>query len=167
MVSLHYFEIRVASGEGRPWFFDVTEDILSHIRTSAVANGIVVVSTHHTTCSILIQEAAFDLTASGLETLQQDFVDILERISPPQPDDGGFYLHPGPQAIEFAAAHGEDLRGARNTDAHLRSGIIGRSEVIPIIDSGPDLGNFGRVYLIDFDQTRPRERTVGLTVIGE
>ncbi len=30
-----------------------------------------------------------------------------------------------------------------------------------------DLGQFGRIHFIDFDQTRARERTVQVMVIGE
>lgn len=30
-----------------------------------------------------------------------------------------------------------------------------------------DLGEFGYIYFIDFDQTRARERTVQITVLGE
>ena len=30
-----------------------------------------------------------------------------------------------------------------------------------------DLGEFGRVYFVDFDQTRARRRTVQVQVIGE
>ena len=77
------------------------------------------------------------------------------------------YLHPGPEALAFAAEHGEDARGCHNTDAHLRASIIGRSETVVLLDSKLDLGEFGHVYFIDFDQTRARERTVQVMVMGE
>ena len=63
--------------------------------------------------------------------------------------------------------HDEDARGCHNTDAHLRSSIIGRSETIVVEDGVPDLGEFGFIYFIDFDQTRSRTRTVQVMVIGE
>ena len=77
------------------------------------------------------------------------------------------YLHPGEKAIIFADEHGENLRGCHNTDAHLRSSIIGRRETIVLMDGKMDLGEFGFIYFIDFDQTRARERTVQVQIIGE
>ena len=77
------------------------------------------------------------------------------------------YLHPGPKALTFAAEHGEDARGCHNTDAHLRSALVGRSETVALINGEIDLGEFGYLYFIDFDQTRARKRTVQITVIGE
>ena len=44
---------------------------------------------------------------------------------------------------------------------------MGRSETIVIDGGSLDLGEFGFIYFIDFDQTRARERTVQVMVIGE
>jgi len=54
-----------------------------------------------------------------------------------------------------------------NTDAHLRSVIMGRSQTIPVVDGRMELGEFGRIYFADFDQTRARERTVMVQILGE
>ena len=125
-----------------------------------------VVYSHHTTCSVITQECAFDMSMTGLETLQQDLVNVMENIIPTQRSEG-MYLHPGHKALVFAEEHGEDNRGCHNTDAHLRSSIIGRSQTIVVEDGQMDLGEFGFIYFIDFDQTRARERTVQVMVIGE
>ena len=104
---------------------------------------------------MIIEEEAFDLCVTGLKTLQQDFVEMLSRFAPDCTREG-IYLHPGKKAIEFAAEHGEDLRGCHNTDAHLRSALVGRSVSIAIRGGEADLGQFGQVYFIDFDTTRAR-----------
>ena len=44
---------------------------------------------------------------------------------------------------------------------------MGRSQTIVVEDGQMDLGEFGFIYFIDFDQTRARERTVQIMVIGE
>ena len=93
-------------------------------------------------------------------------MDVFEAIVPTCRREGQ-YLHPGPKALKFAEEHGEDARGCHNTDAHLRSSIVGRSETIVIDGGSLDLGEFGFIYFIDFDQTRARERTVQVMVIGE
>ena len=145
---------------------DVTDAVKAIAARSGMKDGIVVVYSHHTTCSVIPQECAFDMSMTGLETLQQDFVELFEQILPTQRKEG-MYLHPGPKALAFAAEHDEDARGCHNTDAHLRSALVGRSEVIAVYDGEMDLGEFGYIYFIDFDQTRARERTVDIIVMGE
>ena len=116
--------------------------------------------------SVITQECAFDMSMTGLETLQQDLVDVMDKLAPLCTREG-LYLHPGPKALAFAEEHGEDARGCHNTDAHLRSSIIGRSETIVIVDGQPDLGEFGRIHFIDFDTTRGRKRVAQVMVMGE
>lgn len=159
-------EIKLVSKDRAITFHNITKEIKKAVDESGIKNGIVSVYSHHTTCSVITQEQAFDLSVTGLETLQQDFVEALEKIMPDCKREG-IYLHPGPKAIKFAAEHDEDLRGCHNTDAHLRSAIIGRSENITLIDGNIDLGDFANVYFIDFDVTRGRNRTVQVTVLGE
>ena len=106
------------------------------------------------------------MSMTGLETLQQDLVNVMDKMVPECKYEG-IYLHPGPKALAFAEEHDEDARGCHNTDAHLRSSIIGRSETIVIDDGEVDLGEFGFVYFIDFDSTRARTRTVQIMIIGE
>ena len=76
-------------------------------------------------------------------------------------------MHPGPKLTEFAAEHGEDKPQTLNTDAHLRSAFLGRSETIVVKKGEPDLGKFGHVYFVDFDQTCAREREIQIQLIGE
>ena len=159
-------DFKVQSDEKICTFHDVTEQTREIAARSGIRNGIAVVYSHHTTCCVITQECAFDQSVTGLETLQQDLVDILDDIIPVCRHEN-IYLHPGPKALEFAEAHGEDARGCHNTDAHLRSSIIGRSETIVMADGKLDLGDFGRIHFIDFDQTRARERTVQVRVIGD
>ncbi len=158
--------VQVQSDGGRPTFHNVTEAVRNVIANSGIRNGLVSIYSHHTTCCMITQECAFDMSMTGLETLQQDFVEVMEQIIPTCRKEG-MYLHPGPKALKFAAEHGEDARGCHNTDAHLRSALVGRSETIPLIDGEMDLGEFGFLYFIDFDMTRARRRTVQVTVIGE
>lgn len=147
-------------------FHDVTDVTKEAVKNSKIKNGIVVVYSHHTTCCVITQECAFDESITGLETLQQDLVNIMDDIIPVCKHEG-IYLHPGPKALKFAEEHDEDARGCHNTDAHLRSSIIGRSETIVLIDGVLDLGEFGHIHFIDFDQTRARQRTVQVMIIGE
>ena len=159
-------EISVQSNDQVCTFHNVTDKAREIVKRSKLQNEIVVVYSHHTTCSVITQECAFDMSMTGLETLQQDLVDVFEKLVPTCSREG-IYLHPGPKALKFAEEHGENARGCHNTDAHLRSSIIGRSETIALIDGEMDLGEFGYIYFVDFDKTRARQRTVQITVIGE
>ena len=164
MVNRESFKVQ--SNDKFCTFHNVTAQAKEVLARSGIKNGILVVYSHHTTCAVITQECAFDMSMTGLETLQQDLLEAFEQIIPTQRKEG-MYLHPGPKALEFAEEHGEDARGCHNTDAHLRSSIIGRSETIVDEDGVPDLGEFGFIYFIDFDQTRARTRTVQIMVIGE
>jgi secondary thiamine-phosphate synthase enzyme len=159
-------EIHLTSDNRAVTFHDVTDAVRGIVARSGLCSGIAVIYSHHTTCCVITQEVAFDRSMTGLETLQQDFVDMLEKIAPVCRREG-MYLHPGEKALTFAAEHGEDAFGCHNTDAHLRSALVGRSETIVVIDGKLDLGEFGHVYFIDFDQTRGRERTVEVQLLGE
>ncbi len=158
--------VKVQSNDKVCTFHNVTEAANEIVKRSGIKNGIVSVYSHHTTCCVITQEAAFDVSMTGLETLQQDFIEAFESFMPVCRKEG-MYLHPGPKALKFAEEHGEDARGCHNTDAHLRSALVGRSENIALIDGKMDLGEFGYIYFIDFDTTRARTRTVQITVIGE
>ena len=157
---------QVQSNHRAVTFHDVTAQVKEIAAKANIQNGIVVVYSHHTTCSVITQECAFDMSMTGLETLQQDLVNVMEKMIPECRYEG-MYLHPGPKALKFAEEHDEDAWGCHNTDAHLRSSIIGRSETIVIDDGEADLGEFGFVYFIDFDDTRARTRTVQVMIIGE
>jgi thiamine phosphate synthase YjbQ (UPF0047 family) len=146
---------------------DITDDVAASLEASGITSGVAVVSSPHTTCSVLIQEASQDTTHRGLEFLMQDLVDVLRRIAPDCVVEGQQYLHPGPLLTADVRARGEEAWWGLNTDAHLRSVLLGRSESVPVVDGGLALGEFGRVYFADFDQTRGRNRRVLLTFIGE
>jgi len=150
----------------RPTFDDVTERVEKILADAKIKEGIVVVYSQHTTCSVMIQEAADDTNYWGTELLMQDLVTALEKIIPTCRTEGQ-YLHPGPKHIEAAKGREELPSWSLNTDAHLRSVIMGRSVTIPFNDGKMILGEFGRIYFADFDQVRARERFVRVQIIGE
>ncbi|MBE6636970.1 MAG: YjbQ family protein [Ruminococcaceae bacterium] len=157
---------RVESNHRAVTFHDVTDKVKEIAARSGIKDGIVVVYSHHTTCSVITQECAFDTSMTGLETLQQDLVNVFENWIPTCRYEG-MYLHPGKKALDFAESVGEDNFGCHNTDAHLRSSIIGRNVTIVTVDGEMDLGEFGRIHFIDWDQTRGRTRTVQVMILGE
>jgi len=158
--------LKLLSTGQRPTFHTITDEVKAIVRRTEVQSGICVVYSRHTTCAVMIDEDSIDKSYAGLSYLQQDLTDVFEKIIPRCRKEGQ-YMHPGPEMAIFAAEHGEDKPGTLNTDAHLRSSIMGRSETIPIVDGEMDLGEFGHIYFVDFDHTRARERQVSVQVIGE
>jgi len=150
----------------RPTFEDVTGRVQEILGKSGIRNGILVVFSQHTTCSVMIQEASDDVNYWNTELLMQDLVNVFENIIPTCRTEGQ-YLHPGPRHIVAAAGRDELPSWSLNTDAHLRSIIMGRSESIPLVDGSMTLGEFGRIYFADFDQVRARERVVRVQIVGE
>jgi len=154
------------TSDRRPTFHDVTDQVEAALARTGIRNGILLVYSQHTTCSVLIQEASDDVDYWGTDFLMQDLLAILERLAPTCRTQGQ-YRHPGPKHIEAALARGEHPAWSLNTDAHLRSVLLGRSQSVPVVDGHMMLGEFGRIYFADFDQTRGRERTVRVQVVGE
>jgi secondary thiamine-phosphate synthase enzyme len=161
-----FHETLKIQSERIPAFHDITDRAQMAVDGSGVRDGILVVYSQHTTCSVLIQEDSDDVNYWGTKLLLQDLVNVLETIIPTCRTEGQ-YLHPGPEHIEHAIRRNEHPSWSLNTDAHLRSIILGRSESIPIIDGKLELGDFGRIYFADFDQVRDRERTVRFQIVGD
>jgi len=156
----------VISTPARQEFFDITDELSALVAESGVSEGVVVAYTQHTSCCILIQEESEDVTYFGTQLILQDTLNTFAKIVPPTRHEGQ-YLHPGPIHIKNAA----DLRDEHpswglNTDGHIISSILGRSETVPVHEGVAVLGEFGRVYFGDLDAVRERERTVFLIAMG-
>ncbi len=164
-MSVYHESFKIQS-DTRPTFHDLTREVEEVLKRSKIRNGILLVFSQHTTCSVLIQEASDDVNYWGTEFLMQDLTNVLERIIPTCRTEGQ-YLHPGPEHIKAAARRNELPCWSLNTDAHLRSVIMGRSQSIPVSDGAMLLGEFGRIYFVDFDQVRARERNVRVQIVGE
>lgn len=165
-MAVHHAAISVQS-HARVTFHDVTADIRVLLEASGITAGLALVSSPHTTCSVIIQEESHDTTYLGVEYLMQDLTDILRKLVPDCSAEGQYH-HPGPQHIAAAIRdRAEEAWWSLNVDAHLRSVILGRSETIPVINGALALGQFGRIYFADFDQMRSRERQVIVTFMGE
>ncbi len=164
---MFYHEHFTIQSDRRPTFDDVTDNTIQIHKKSNIKNGILTVYSQHTTCSVLIQEQSDDVNYLGTQFILQDMVNGLEKIFP-KCNTEGQYLHPGPLHIKIAdEERGEEAFWSLNTDAHLRSVMLGRSVTIPIENGELQLGEFGRIYFADFDQVRARQRIVRITVIGE
>ena len=165
MVIHHSFKVK--NDMNKQKFYDITDKVKEAASQTNVKNGLILVYSQHTTCSVITQEECHDSISDGTKFLLQDFLEVLDNIIPKCLREGQ-YLHPGPKHIEVATKElNEDPTWSLNTDAHLRSCLIGRSETIPLIDGKVELGDFGRIYFIDFDTVRRRERNVHIQIVGE
>jgi secondary thiamine-phosphate synthase enzyme len=164
-VTVFHDKIKIIS-DRRPTFHDLTDEVIRIVKNCQIKDGLVLVYSQHTTCSVLIQEQSDDVNYWGEQFILQDLVNVLEKIIPTCRTEGQ-YLHPGPKHIEIAKRErGEEAFWSLNTDAHLRSVLLGRSVTVPLINGEMQLGEFGRIYFADFDQVRARERLARVTVIG-
>jgi len=162
-----YHETFNIQSDRRVTFHNVTADAEAVLRRSGIRNGTLMVYSQHTTCSVLLQELSHDVDYTGTELLMRDLVTVLEGVIPTCRTEAQQYRHPGPKHVEYAVSLSEDPAWALNTDAHLRSVILARSQTVPVWDGAMVLGRFGRVWFVDWDQTRARERTVWVQVMGD
>ncbi|PPF81442.1 secondary thiamine-phosphate synthase [Pseudoclavibacter sp. RFBJ3] len=151
----------------RQEFFDITDEAQTFLAELGARNGLLTAYTAHTSCTVFLQEESEDVTYYGTQLILQDTLNVLAKIAPPTRHEGQ-YLHPGPIHIKNAAALRDELpEWGLNTDGHIISSILGRSEVIPVVDGAAVLGEFGRIYFGDLDGVRPRTRVVHFQFMGE
>jgi len=150
----------------RQEFFDVTTQFEEFVAGTGVRDGLAVAYSAHTSCCVVLQEESEDVTYYGTQLLLQDTLNVLAKIAPPTRHEGQ-YLHPGPVHIRNAAELRDELpEWGLNTDGHIISSLLGRSETVPLVDGALVLGEFGRVYFGDLDSVRARTRTVHFQVLG-
>ena len=157
------FEIETPA---RQAFFDVTTQFEEFVAGTGVRDGLAVAYSAHTSCCVVLQEESEDVTYYGTQLLLQDTLNVLAKIAPPTRHEGQ-YLHPGPVHIRNAGELRDELpEWGLNTDGHIISSVLGRSETVPLVDGALVLGEFGRVYFGDLDSVRARTRTVHFQVVG-
>ena len=123
----------------REMLVDITSQVKAVVGRSGVQNGLVNVYAQGATGAIMIQE-------NWDESVQTDVVNLLQKLIPQ-----GVWLHDAQDG---------------NGDAHLKSGLIGPSETIPLIDGQLGLSTWQNIFFCEFDGPR-KQRQVVCTVIAE
>ena len=115
---------------------DITGLINQVLSQNNWQNGILIVFSPHTTAGITINEGADP-------AVSRDILVTLTRLIPKQGD----YLH---------------LEG--NSDAHLKTSLIGSSVQVIVEDKTLSLGTWQKVFLAEFDG--PRKRKIWLKFLS-
>ena len=133
-------------------FVDVTGDLLDLVDRSEVRNGMALVYSPHTTCSIVINERE-----SGFI---RDFEELVEGLIPKD----GAYRHDD-LALRTENLEDDDHE-VPNGHAHLKQGLVASaSQAIPIVQGELQLGRWQRVFFLELD--RARDRRVLVQVMGD
>lgn len=122
----------------REQLLDITPQIRAVVQASGVRDGLVSVYAQGATGAIMIQE-------NWDESVQTDVVNLLRKLIPE-----GVWLH--------------DQQDG-NGDAHLKAGLVGPSETVPLIDGKLGLSTWQNIFFCEFDGPR-RQRSVVCTVIA-
>ena len=118
---------------------DITKQVQNAITHSRVDNGLIVLYVQGATAALMIQE-------NWDESVQTDVVNLLQKLIP-----RGVWLH--------------DQQDG-NGDSHLKAGLVGPSESIPIIDGNLGLSRWQNIFLCEFDGPRA-DRKVVCTIIKD
>jgi len=122
--------------DAREGLYDITEEIEALVAESNISQGIVSVYVQGATAGIMIQENWDD-------SVQRDVISLLGKLIP-----RGVWEHD---------------RQDGNADAHLKAGIVGPGETIPIVEGKMGLSTWQNIFLCEFDG--PREvRKIVVTV---
>jgi secondary thiamine-phosphate synthase enzyme len=127
------------STDRREMLADITESVAAVVCQSGVQDGLVSVYVQGATAAIMIQE-------NWDESVQTDVVNLLRKMIPK-----GVWEH--------------DKQDG-NGDSHLKAGLVGPSETVPIIDGKLGLSQWQNIFLCEFDGPRA-ERRVVCTVLAD
>lgn len=118
--------------------YDITDKVRKIVNESNIKSGLVSIYAQGATAAIMIQENWDD-------SVQQDVVNLLSKLIP-----NGVWLHDAQDG---------------NGDSHLKAGIVGPSETIPIIDGKMGLSTWQNIFFCEFDGPR-NERSTVITIVS-
>lgn len=164
--------ITLESFGGRVSYIEITEKVKEVVKNSNIKNGICLVQSPHTTCSVIFEEFVHDTDFNGDEYLHVDMNRILDRIIPRELSENTNYRYPGPKHVDFLMELNDpnyptDPATILNGDAHIRASFFGASESFVLSESELQIGSVGYIYFIDFDQNRVRNRKCHIMIVGE
>jgi secondary thiamine-phosphate synthase enzyme len=116
--------------------YDITDEVRRVVSKSKINEGLVNIYAQGATAAIMIQE-------NWDESVQSDVLGLLTKLIPQ-----GVWQH--------------DLQDG-NGDAHLKAGIIGPGETIPVINGNIGLSTWQNIFFCEFDGPR-QERKIVVTV---
>ncbi len=126
------------STTAREALYDITAQVRKVVTDSGLKSGLVHVYAQGATAALMIQEG-WD------NSVQNDVVTLLSRVIP-----RGIWEHD---------------RQDGNADAHLKAGLVGPGETIPIVAGQPGLSTWQNIFFCEFDGPR-RKRTIIITITG-
>ena len=115
---------------------DITALIRAAVRKSGVESGIACVFCPHTTAGLTIQE-------NSDPRVRTDLAAQLSKLVP----------HDGPY-----------VNADNNSDAHIKSSLVGASLTLIVEGGKPAIGTWQAVYFCEFDG--PRSRRIQIKVVG-
>ena len=118
---------------------DITARVEQAVHRSGVRDGLVSVYAQGATAAIMIQE-------NWDASVPTDVVNFLHKLIPP-----GVWLHDDQD---------------NNGDAHIKAGLVGPSETIPIIEGRLGLSTWQGIFFCEFDGPRQNRRVV-CTMMGD
>ncbi|MFO7642351.1 MAG: secondary thiamine-phosphate synthase enzyme YjbQ [Candidatus Competibacteraceae bacterium] len=127
------------SSQRREELIDITARVAAVVENSGVRQGLVAVYAQGATAALMIQE-------NWDESVQTDVINLLGKLIP-----RGVWLH--------------DQQDG-NGDSHLKAGLVGPSETVPIIDGALGLSRWQNLFFCEFDGPR-RDRRVICTVLED
>lgn len=127
---------------GHGHILDLTDEVRRAVADAGIRTG-------QATLMVVGSTAALTTLEFEPGLVDHDVVAALERIAPA----AGRYRH-------------EETWHDDNGHSHVRAALIGPSLALPVVEGELPLGTWQQVVLVDLD-TRPRDRTVVVTVLGE
>ena len=114
------------TGEG---LYEFTKDVVTLVRDSGVADGLLTLFVQHTSCSLCVQENADP-------DVRRDLEEFFRRLVPPSDA-------PSMRWISHTAEGPDDM------PAHIKAALTAVSLSIPVVGGRPALGQWQGIYLFE------------------
>jgi secondary thiamine-phosphate synthase enzyme len=137
-MKIHTAEIVVATQAPRQ-LVDITAEVRAEVERARVRTGLCALYAQGATAALMVQE-------NDDPNITLDVLDCLAALVPE-----GRWRHD---------------RVDRNGAAHIKAGLVGPSESIPIREGALGLSTWQNVFVCDFDGPRSRRRVL-VTIMGE
>ncbi|MFH0970075.1 MAG: secondary thiamine-phosphate synthase enzyme YjbQ [Candidatus Diapherotrites archaeon] len=122
---------------------EITRKVEHIVKRAKIKKGIVNIATMHTTSGIRVNESEPHL----LKDVELFFKEM----------------------VPAGKGYGHDIApvdNRKNTDAHLRSWMLGASETLPVQEGVIVKGTWQRIFFVELDGPR-KQRNVNITIVGE
>jgi thiamine phosphate synthase YjbQ (UPF0047 family) len=137
------------------WHTDITDEVQKKLTASGEKNGHVVITTPHTTVSIIA------MYPHDIKPLEKHLAELAKS------DPTLYYHNIKDKNGKLELDEEKEPFGDSNGESHVKASLTGSYDVVPYKDGKLQLKDGKRIFHIDYDTLEPRKRHVVVTFVNQ